>query len=454
MSPLLAMITWLVWVLQEEADQRRSGSSWHAPCKRTTRPLLCGTPEAYRRYFFEAGSDMYRGLAAPPKTGGSIQSAFRALRQTGLGEVVLLVLSLRLAWGLFAALALTMHPTSYAGGDWGELAVKPGDNSYYLIAPWQRWDALWYQKIAVEGYWGTPATTAFFPLFPMAMRLTGLAMGGNVALGGLALATAASIAGLTILRRAVAIEFGADVANRTVWYMVAFPTAFFLLAPYTESLFLLLAVIVMGCARKGCWWVAGVAGLLAGLTRAQGALLVAPMLYELVRQWQTLGRNRMTGALATLLPPLGSLLFMAFAAWSTGGRSAGDQLQGYWGYQVVAPWQAASASWGHIGSKGDVAEGINLAALLGFCLATCLMVKRVPFSYVLYVAPHLVLLATRQMWFSPLMSTSRYVLPLFPAFILLALYSKPVWLQRLITLGFILLQALLFNEYIHAGFVA
>jgi hypothetical protein len=66
-------------------------------------------------------------------------------------------------------------------------------------------------------------------------------------------------------------------------------------------------------------------------------------------------------------------------------------------------------------------EMLNLFCLVGFSLLAASAARRLPFSYTLYVLPSLALLLTRQMFFSPLMSVSRYTLVLFPCFLMLAL---------------------------------
>lgn len=54
-----------------------------------------------------------------------------------------------------------------------------------------------------------------------------------------------------------------------------------LFAPYTESLFLLCSVLCIYYARRRIWWMAGLMGALASLTRQQGVFLVIPMVWEL-----------------------------------------------------------------------------------------------------------------------------------------------------------------------------
>ena len=69
-------------------------------------------------------------------------------------------------------------------------------------------------------------------------------------------------------------EFSEEIARRAVLYAAVFPTAFFFLAPYSESLFLLLVLLSFWSARRGRWAMAGATGALAALTRNLGVLVV------------------------------------------------------------------------------------------------------------------------------------------------------------------------------------
>jgi hypothetical protein len=62
----------------------------------------------------------------------------------------------------------------------------------------------------------------------------------------------------------IARDFEPVVARRTVLLISIFPSAFFLFAPFTEALFLALAVWCIAMARERRWLLAGALGFLAG----------------------------------------------------------------------------------------------------------------------------------------------------------------------------------------------
>ena len=64
-------------------------------------------------------------------------------------------------------------------GNWEELVLPGSDETTRLISMWQRWDALWYTRVADLGYGyevrlpngDVHSNLAFFPLLPWLERL-------------------------------------------------------------------------------------------------------------------------------------------------------------------------------------------------------------------------------------------------------------------------------------------
>ena len=84
---------------------------------------------------------------------------------------------------------------------WAEPAGDPLEQPG-LLSYWAHWDGAWYSQIAVEGYgeMAAPASTAFFPLYPMLMRL-GTVFGGGSALWGVLISLVATPFALFFLYR-------------------------------------------------------------------------------------------------------------------------------------------------------------------------------------------------------------------------------------------------------------
>jgi hypothetical protein len=330
--------------------------------------------------------------------------------------------------------------------------------AFSLVGVWQRWDACWYTKIAAHGYEPGTSSTAFYPLLPALMRAVGPWTGGDPALAGLLINAAAAIAALYGLWRLVSEDFDAEVADRAVLYLAVFPAAFFLFAPFTEALFLAGAVWALLAARRRTWLLAALAAALAALARPLGVLLVVPLAWEAWLDWRAQGQgpwdwSRRLAPAASLAAPLAATaIFMVWATFQV-GQSPLDA-QSLWGGQDLhAPWETVAVAIQWSIDKADAIEAVNVVGLLGFAALLVLGLRRLPLSYSLLVLPQLLLVSMR-LQPTPLTSTTRYLLVLFPSFVVLALIGEHrtfnrVWLVAS-TLGLATLTAL----FIRGDFVA
>src|SRR5260221_8440688 len=118
----------------------------------------------------------------------------------------------------------------------------------FLVEPWHRWDTGWYMKIAVKGYDANDGSIIFAPLYPALMATLGKFVGDTL-LAGLLISSAACLIFLLIFYRITFLETGSNsAAQSTLFAFMAFPTAFYLMAGYTESTFL---VFVAGGGPAG-----------------------------------------------------------------------------------------------------------------------------------------------------------------------------------------------------------
>ena len=146
-----------------------------------------------------------------------------------------------------------------------------------LLEPWANWDGVWFIRIAASGYHSHAFSQAFFPLYPLVVRVVAPLAGHFYVVAGIAVSLACYAAAMVLLYRLAADERGSRVALWSVVFISVFPTAFFFQAVYSESLFLVLTLLGFSAGRRGRWWLAGVAGLLAALTRSSGLLLLLPL---------------------------------------------------------------------------------------------------------------------------------------------------------------------------------
>lgn len=422
----------------------------------------------------------------PVHTFEALRHAGRRVDRVGLGRLAIVIASVQLVLVLVVAnLAVRIGPREPFNGDWAELANPGSSIVTAAIAPLERWDSLWFQHIAQAGYGADDGSAAFLPLYPALGAMLSIPLLGNVGLAMVLVACASYAVALWLLGKLAVLEFanlrlprpgGGEAvrsdaktfATLTMLGLATFPTAFFFIAPFTESLFLTLALATMLFARNGRFGAAAVAAGLATLVRTQGLFLALSIAWEGFRAAGLLrlpirpGGAAILGTLrgvAAAAVPFGALIgwYGALGVFF-GSQSIGLSAQTPWGYAVTAPWdvliQSATYIGSHIPKPLGLIEGLNLACLLGF-VGLAVVARRLPVSHTLYTIPSLGLVAARVMWFMPLMSVSRYVLVVFPGFlglgILLGRHPRAAlaWLVLASVAQVVLLQ-----WYARWGFVA
>src|SRR5215207_2833212 len=312
-----------------------------------------------------------------------------------------------------------------------------------LLSPLARWDAVWYLRIADSGYGESAARAAFFPLYPLLVRALAAPVGaspGALLVAAYVVSLACFLGALALLYRLAALELGRPLARPPLLLLAVFPAAVFFGAPYSESLFLLLAVGAFYAARTGHWaWAGTCAGLASG-TRSAGLLLLIPLA---MLWWSSRPRRPRDGAWL-LLAPLG---IAAYAAWL--GLVEGDALrfldvQEAWSRELTVPlagaWdglvaavdgirQLASGSRTPVYFDAAAGDPFRIAAInvmlfvtLVFAVVACAGVwRRLPRAYGAWVGASLLLPLTFPVTPQPLMSLPRFVAVLFPLFMWVAI---------------------------------
>ena len=166
-----------------------------------------------------------------------------------------------------------------------------------LVDPLFRWDAMYhFPRIVAQGYVPGAATLAFYPLFPLSARVLHM-VGMNPYVSLLLVAWIGTLAYLLVFHRLVGLDLPGEDADWAVSLLMVFPMSMILYVPYMESLFLFFAAAALLFARLRLWLVAGLAEMLAALTKQPGILLAIPLAIELLADsskhrrglWQTMG---------------------------------------------------------------------------------------------------------------------------------------------------------------------
>ena len=293
-----------------------------------------------------------------------------------------------------------------------------------------RWDAGWYLQIVTDGYRYAAGDSAvqqnivFFPAYPMLVRAVGRLLGGDmtgyVAAG--MLISIASFAGALVYIYAFARDrFGDDTARAAIWLLAAYPFAIFFGAIYTESLFLLGTAGAVFHFSKQQFARAALWGLLVGLTRLNGALLMLPLGLLALASEPPESRGK---ALAAAAAPAAGLVIYALFIWQlTGDPLAFASSQMAWGrtYQglgtLVSHQYSILANAGLSGYVGTPGYDVLNASGALFAIVTIWPVTRhLGLAYGLFMVVNIVPALAN----GGLLSAGRFSSVLFPAFIWLA----------------------------------
>jgi Mannosyltransferase (PIG-V) len=313
-----------------------------------------------------------------------------------------------------------------------------------LLSPLARWDAVWYLRIAESGYAGSDARAAFFPLYPLLVRGLATPFGASPAallVAAYAVALAAFLGALALLYRLVSLELGRPLARPVLLLLSVFPAAMVFGAPYSESLFLLLAVGAFYAARTDRWAWAGAAAAGAAATRSAGILLLLP----LAMLWW--GSRRPGAGAWLLVAPIGLAGYALFLGVAEGDAWRFLDVQDAWSRELAVPlagaWDGFTAA---VDGARQLASGqrevvyfeqaagdpyriaaINLMLFgtLVFAVAACVgAFRRLPKAYGAWVAASLALPLSFPVTPQPLMSLPRFLAVLFPIFMWLAVWSE------------------------------
>lgn len=315
-----------------------------------------------------------------------------------------------------------------------------------LLTAWVRWDAGYYFDIALSGYEFQDSKLAFFPLYPLAIRY--LSFGNpDWFLGvGILISNLSLIAACLLLYNQVKNEHNPRIATWATLAMACFPTSFFFNAFYPEGLFILLSIAVYWFAYRQHYGWSALCVALASVTRPVGLLLLVIPLVELIarrppRLWLHL-------PLVIGIGGTGVGLYALYMWGVHGSPIAFANAQSEWGGGWVFPGMGFITSMqvvlGLAGTPYDwFMRAVNLhdwlssALFLGATIAAFKLVRHSLFLYM--VAGLLLLLVLHGPYSFGLWSMPRYVLALFPGFIVfgigLACWARWRWAVMIASVG-------------------
>ena len=308
---------------------------------------------------------------------------------------------------------------------------------------------------------GISLSYAFFPFYPIVIRMLSLPLSllglnsiATATLAGVVVSLLGTLAAVLALFELARTDLGEEGGLRAAFYLLIFPSGFFLAQVYTEGLFVGLAFSSLVLLRRGHRSGAAVLAVLATFTRAAGVVLVIPLLLSWIREgewmeldlewrqiyfkglpWPAIGR-----ALVVLAPVLAFMLWrvsyygMAFSRveaeyFGRGLLSLGD---------TYSAWSDALRSL--FGNNPQAAAYYTIefgAILLGFvaCIAG---LRRHP-----DLAWFGLLLVFLSFTSGPAQGMHRYVLGAPPVFLFLSRLGQNPTFDRLWTIGSILVMGMM-----------
>lgn len=202
-------------------------------------------------------------------------------------------------------------------------------------------DSGWYFTVARDGYEQRPFDTsrqanwAFFPLHPLLWRAAAFVT-GEWFWSGILISNLFCLLGLALLWQLARNLTGSErIADSATLFASFWPSAYFMLLPHTEALFLALTCLSLLASSQHQWKLTGAAGFLASATRFNGLFLLPAVAV----QW--LESERRPLDLLKFAPIVGGTAVYMWYLWAiTGNPFAFKDIQVTWGRELTVPWSA------------------------------------------------------------------------------------------------------------------
>jgi hypothetical protein len=299
-----------------------------------------------------------------------------------------------------------------------------------LLGPWQRQDALRYLRIARDGY-AADIDSVFAPAYPVLISAVAMPLGGGGqarVIAALLVSNIAAIVAFYLFLRLVSRHFGEPTGRRALLALLVFPTSFFFVAAYTESLFLCFTLASLLRLDEERHAEAGLFGALAALSRLTGWVVAVPLLWNLWTRRRQVVESGPVAVVSNLffagLPIIAAGGFLGYRHLA-GLPPISDVYERYWLTSTSWPGKALLRAMGWI-VTGSVPEtyGVSFRLdVLAMLLAVGACVwgfRRMPRAWWLYTVMATLFVLLPDSYERTVNSTSRYVLVIFPVFVMLA----------------------------------
>lgn len=171
----------------------------------------------------------------------------------------------------------------------------------YWVWSFGGFDGVHYLRIAKDGY-AYQYTQAFFPVYPILIKLVSFATFGNYLLAGLLISNISFLLSLIVFYKLITKIYNSKIALWSIIFLLSFPTSFYFGAIYTEGLFFLTIISSFYLLEQNKNWQGSIIGILASGTRLVGVFLCL----------STFSKKHYKSRAPLLLIPLGLIFYMVY----------------------------------------------------------------------------------------------------------------------------------------------
>jgi len=351
----------------------------------------------------------------------------------GVFLIIRLISSLVLLIGIIHPPGVSPFET-YANSSIQELE-KNGFFSKYFLSPWFRWDTVHYVGIAENGYDSQPLYTVWPPLYPILIKIFSTLFKPSL-LAAMVASNLFLIIAITLFLKLITDLFNEKIAKECLFFLLLFPTSLYLIAPYTESIFLALSLTVIYASIKKKWLLAGIVSGLAAITRVQGIFLIFPIVIEGVQTYSfTKDKKAFLKFIpATFFAPLTYGIYCIYVRFGLQSDWPWVSLNTFWGQHFGMPWEGIigniTALFGRNLTPESTLPFIKFLTVVVTIYSVFFLIKiskKIPLSIAVFSWVNLLLVLSKVDDQSLMISTMRYLLPIFPIFIGQAMIMTKKW---------------------------
>lgn len=309
---------------------------------------------------------------------------------------------------------------------------------------WANWDGNYFLEIAKNGY-SNKNYFAFFPLYPLVIFALSKLTGQNIIFSGILINILCLFGSLVFLKKLINLDYPKRIAKQVILFLLIFPTSFYFLAFYSESLFLFLSLGAFYFTRlflkkqKTSYLVLGILfAIFASATRLVGVALVIALWVEVFLKNKEKVNDKLKWLM--LFMPAGLVVYLIFLYNQTGNPIYFLNSQQNWQRGLSIPalsiWQSIE---GIVNNQNGSIRLTLLYDLLFTIFGLGIVLRSFRFlrtSYAVYALISILL----PLFTSTLMSMPRFLSVVFPIFLTIALIKN-----QTVKVFYIIISALLLS---------